>query len=136
MKGLFVRSLMPMVMVTVMFAATNVYSQTTGTGDVKSHTISKELVTAKWKIGDIEYTFEKNGTSLVAIDKRECPGTWELRGKTLIINPKKLMYKKDDPCSKTKVLQIISVSGNELHVFDKSKKKEFHLVKQSTKETE
>ena len=136
MKGFFVRSLVPMFLVTVMFATTHVYSQTTAASQVQDHSINKALVVAKWKIGDTEYTFKKNGTSLVTVDNRECPGTWELRGKNLIINPKKLMYKKDDPCSKTKVLQIISVSVNDLHVFDKAKKKEFHLSKQSTKETE
>ena len=136
MKGFFIQSFALMFLVTVMFAATNAHSQTTGAGEARSHAISKDLLSGKWKIGDTEYTFRQNGTSLVMVDKRECPGTWELRGKNLIINPKKLMYKKDDPCSKCKVLQIISVGANDLHVFDKAKKKEFHLAKQSTKETE
>lgn len=132
MKGFFVHSLAVMFLVTVIFTATNAYSQTSGTGEA----INKDLLVAKWKIGDTEYIFKRNGTSLVTVDNKECPGTWELRGKTLIINPKKLMYKKDDPCSKTKVLQIISVNVNDLHIFDKAKKKELHLAKQSMKETE
>jgi hypothetical protein len=136
MKVFSVRFLALIFVVAVMSTGTNVYSQSAEAAEAHSPAINKDLVAAKWKIGDTEYTFHKDGTSLVTIDKRECPGTWQLRGKMLIINPKKLMYKKDDPCSRSLALQIINVSANDLHVFDQTKKKEFHLAKQSSKETE
>lgn len=136
MKVFSVRFLALISIVAVMSTGTNVYSQSAEAVVAHSPAINKDLLVAKWKAGDAEYTFHKDGTSLVTINKRECPGTWELRGKMLIINPKKLMYKKDDPCSRSQALHVLSVSATDLHVFDKTKKKEFHLAKQSMKETE
>jgi hypothetical protein len=136
MKVFFTRFLASVFLVALMFTTTNIFSQTTEGEHVLTPAINKDLLVGKWKIGDVEYTFEKNGTSLVSMDMKVCSGTWELKGKMLIINPKKLMYQKDDICSKSRALQIISVSANDLHLFDKTKKKEFHLAKQSRKETE
>jgi len=91
---------------------------------------NKELLLAFWKDGKEEYTFNKNGTSQVKIDNRTCPGTWILENKTLTIKPKKLMWKKSDPCGTTKVLEVISLSRGSLHVIDTKEKKELHLRKE------
>jgi hypothetical protein len=133
MKVTLVRALVLISVVMLMSAGTPACAQ----APVNEATIiTKDKVVGKWKNDDLEYTFNNDGTSLVTIDKRECPGTWELRDKILLINPKKLMYKKDDPCSKSQWLHVLSMSSTDMHVFKKVTKKEFHLTKQNGKETE
>ena len=105
------------------------YSQRTKHNKTKSHASNKELLAATWKAGDIEYTFDKNGTSLITVDGRNCPGTWVLDGKTLTITPKKLMYRKDDPCSKTRVFEVKAISVKDMELVGKEGNAELHFIK-------
>jgi hypothetical protein len=112
--------------------ATAIFAQSAETTkkDEAQAPIKKKLLAATWKASDATYAFDKSGTSQVIINNRTCPGTWALDGKTLTITPKKLMWKQGDPCSKTIVLEVKSLSATGLEVIEATGQKELHLTKQ------
>ena len=130
MKNFFAQKIACILIVIAISITTNVYSQKTEKWESKSQTINSAMLIGKWKVDNDEYTFDKSGTSLIQISGRECPGSWILNGNTLTINPKKLMWKKDDPCSKTKVLEIVKISNDNLVATDKEGEKKLHFTKQ------
>lgn len=136
MKVNLLRSVALISLIVFTLTGSKLSAQTAANETITGPALSKESLIGKWKAAGEEYTLRADGTSLIKTDGRECPGTWELRGRTLIINPKKLMYKKDDQCSTPMALRVINIIGTDLHLFEKSKKKEFHLAKQNTKDTE
>jgi hypothetical protein len=120
MKGIFVHYAVFVMVVAAMAISTNSYSQKAG----ETATVpARNQVIAKWKAGKAIYNFNQDGTSLISIDKRECPGTWVLSGNTLTVNPKRLLWKKADPCSQTKVFKIISVKADQIVIETESNKK-------------
>ena len=130
MKNLFTQSIACISLVIVMSVTINAYSQKAQVGEAKSHTLNKDMLLGKWKIDSEVYTFDLSGTSLVEINGRECPGTWILNKNTLTINPRKLKWRKDDPCSKTKVLQILEITNDKLVTMEKEGEKELYFTKQ------
>ena len=92
--------------------------------------LSKELLMGSWKSGVEIFTFAESGTSLYESGNKKCPGTWVLDGRTITINPKGSMWGKLDPCSKTRVYEVISFTENEIIVMDSSEKKKLHLVRE------
>jgi hypothetical protein len=97
--------------------------------DPEATTLSKASLAATWRAGNEEYTFDKNGTSVYKIGEKECPGSWLLKGKTLTINPKKLMWRKSDPCSKTRVFEVTGFAASDLTLTETAAGKTVHFTK-------
>ena len=88
-----------------------------------------DMLIAKWKTGDIIYDLKKDGAIMVTISGRECPGTWTIKGNKVTIIPKKLRWKKADPCSKSGTLDIVHVNADGMDISDPVTEQELHLVK-------
>ncbi len=121
--------LMVCICLLIMSLSFKTHAQGIAPEELKSPAYGKELIAAKWKAGNTEYAFDINGTSIVTTSDRQCPGTWVLSNKTLTISPKKLMWKKADPCSKTMVLEIKNISAEAMDITDMQTNKELHLTK-------
>ncbi len=92
--------------------------------------LNKELLAASWKGGNTTYVFDKTGASLLIINGHNCPGTWALEGNTLTISPKKLKWRKGDPCSETSVLEVKNLNANGLEMIETTGQRELHLTRQ------
>ena len=128
MKSRFVHNLAYISLILALFTSTRSYSQKSGKEESR-RPLNKEMLAATWKSGDAEYIFEKDGTSLIQSNGKNCPGTWVLKGNTLTVNPKKLMYEKGDPCSKTKVFKVTGISVQTLNMIPKGENRELQLTK-------
>ena len=132
MKVNFLRFIACTSLVVAMTVSTHSFAQSgIAPEELQSPAYSKDLVSAKWKAGNVEYTFSKDGKSIVAINGRECPGTWIMKNKTITINPRKLKWKKGDPCIKTRVLDVKSITATEMDIIEKEGNKPLHLIKQN-----
>ena len=127
MRNLLLRSLGCLTLILV-FSST--HAQTDVVWKQQEKGWSTDLVIAKWKTGDMIYDLKKDGASIVTISGRECPGTWVVKGSKVLITPKKLKWKKEDTCSKTRSLDIISVSAESMDISDPVTEQEIHLAKQ------
>ncbi len=127
MRNLLLRSLGCLALILV-FSST--HAQTDVVRKQQEKGWSTDLVIAKWKTGDMIYDLKKDGASIVTISGRECPGTWVVKGSKVLITPKKLKWKKEDTCSKTRSLDIISVSAESMDISDPVTEQEIHLAKQ------
>jgi hypothetical protein len=105
-----------------------VFAQTNATSNKTQ--VDKELLTGIWKTGHTIYAFDKSGASTITIKNRNCPGTWKIDGQKIIVSPKKLAWKKDDPCSQTTVLAVKNLSENGLEIIETAGNREIHLAKQ------
>ena len=131
MKITFRRSIAFMSLVITMAVSSYTFAQQNiAPEELQSPGFDKTLLVGKWKAGDVEYAFEKNGTSVVMTKGKECPGTWVLKNKTVIVNPKKLAWKKDDPCSMTSVLEVKTITADDMQTVDKEGGNQLHWVRQ------
>jgi hypothetical protein len=130
MKVFLQRFLAPVFLLATMLAGTNSFAQSSSKEEAKTVSINKDLLAARWTAGDADITFHKDGTSQIIVNNRTCPGTWVVEGKTLTVSPKKLMWNKEDPCSKTRVYEVTSLKANSLELVETAGKAELHLKKQ------
>jgi len=131
MKGYFFRSLTLVAMVIAMTVSISSFAQNgIAPEELKSPAFDKTLLVGKWTAGDMQFAFEKNGISTVTINGRQCPGTYVVSNKTITINPRKLKWKKADPCSKTRELEVTKITADEIHVILKEGNKHLHLTKE------
>jgi hypothetical protein len=93
--------------------------------------LSNKTVMGLWKTkaGDEQYTLNQNGTSLLSYKGRECPGTWIVQGNMIVVNPKKLMWRRADPCSETRKFEIVSLKGNNMTIREMSDKHTIELTR-------
>ena len=130
MKLTLVRCLASVSLVAAMLSGAPASAQTGTSKEPRSLELNNDAIAAKWKAGDLQYALQKTGASMVTISGRECPGTWVLRGETVTISPKKWNWKKADPCSLTRVLEVVTVSADGMDVIDAATRTQLHLVRQ------
>ena len=126
MRNLLLRSL-ACLLLSVMLNTT--HAQTTTALRPQQKGWNNDLLVAKWKTGDLVFNLKKDGSSVVTISGRECPGTWALKGTKVTIVPARLKWKKADPCSEPRKLDVVRVGANGMDISDPATEQEIHLVK-------
>jgi hypothetical protein len=115
------------IMVAMLVFAAPAQAQKPTKGDATAPT--REQVIAQWKNGDQVFNFNQDGTCIITIGKvRQCPAKWTLSGNTITVNPKRLMWKKSDPCSLTHTITLISVKTDKM-LIEVDGRKKIHLKK-------
>ena len=131
MKGYFLRSLAFVTLVIAMTVSITSFAQNgIAPEELKSPAFDKTLLIGKWTAGDMQFAFEKNGISTLTINGRQCPGTWVVSNRSITLNPKKLKWKKADPCSKTRVFEVKNITADEIQLIEKEGNKHLRLTKE------
>jgi hypothetical protein len=126
MRNILLRSFVCLSLSVVLYST---HAQTTGTLPLQGGEWNHDLLSAKWKTGDMIYDLKKDGASMVTVSGRECPGTWTVKGNKVTITPKRLKWNKANPCSKSRTLEIENVKTQGMDVADPATGKEIRLVK-------
>ncbi len=126
MRNTLLRSLACLALIALIVPA---YAQTATATELRELGKNPDLLVSKWQTGTMIYDLRKDGTSMVTISGRECPGTWSLTGTKVTITPKKWHWKQVDPCSQPHALDIINVNAQGMDISEPGTEKQIHLVK-------
>jgi hypothetical protein len=127
MRNILLRSLVCMLLSVMLYST---HAQTTAALQPQGDEWNNAMLVAKWKTGDMIFDLKKDGSSMVTINGRECPGTWAVKDNKVTITPKRLKWKNGDPCSQPRTLQVINVTAEGMDISGAATGQEIHLVKQ------
>ena len=126
MTNIFLRSLACLSLLAMLSTA---HAQTNVAASPRGNALSTDLLASKWQTGNIVYDLKKDGTSMVIISGRNCPGTWTLKGNKVTVVPKKWRWKKADPCSEPHTLDVRNVNAQGMDIAVPGTEQEIHLSK-------